>query len=654
MSRSKATGPMPSQILDPPKSKDADAVEEDDPEAGAEDGEEPKEKDPDAGPDDKDDEDPLDQQLEPVSPARGSVPQFNPPKGPFQPFRPGAGQPPSLPVSGLMSSVLRTPAPQPQPPLPAASMAHQDPPPGNTAYVSDEKMLRNLLRDQPDELLVNIKVHRVEPGKPAAEVGTIEFVPASEARDASNFIDVAGRWIVDYRRSSDGKPLSKSKVFITEGPDYYPGWRPRLLKGEGEMDPKLIGLTVGEVMKNLGIQLPVLAQGQPGVVGVPTNIHNADVLRLQEDVRELKQERSNLLTKLESKDSEIRSLERKNVELSMQLAVEKGRPQTPPSDGMEKIVALAKIFSDSGKKDNDAGMWTTLLGMQQDYSRQMMELMSKRGGDAQMDRINSAWSTLFDGATKMATAAKPDGAADIAKALAPLGVQWLAGQQQMQMKAMELKAQQSRQQPTQQAAQPQTQQQVPAPAQAEQPKPPDPNKARIEEKAKVFNATMGLVLSRAMDPAIPARTIGTELAVAVYTALGQQLAEGDKHNQHMIKTLIEDPEASIRELAKATGKDESYTQEVVTRFKERFKELLAAEQPKPAAEPPAVAPPSAAGGPADPQKAPESGNGKGQGAEPGPVAKSDGGTNHGNGDGSREATGSVDPADHPDVASQPS
>jgi hypothetical protein len=351
----------------------------------------------------------------------------------------------------------------------------------------------------------------------------------------------------------------------------------------------------------------------------------------------------------------------------MRVEILASRPTEAPR-GDSDLVVLAKAFADMGKKDKgDDSMWMTLMTMQQNHSKEMMELLSRRGGDAQMDRINSAWTTLFEGAKKMADVNKPNETADIAKALAPLGVAWLTGQQQMQMKQMELKAAAQGTQKQQPA-----QQQAPAPAAAEPAA--DPNAKRLAHKAEVFDAQMGMILHRASSGADPS-AIGDELALAVRTVIYQELAEGHDQHQKMIKMLLEDPLASVTELAKATGRDEAYAKTVADRFMAKFRELMS--QPQPNATPPQpqtvaaapapapVVPPTPAQASAAEQPGPvaspaagpgsvASGDGKPEGAEAAVVAKGNGSPHHGDADGGGQAAGGVDGAEHPDVSGQPS
>lgn len=661
MSKDKATGPLPSQILDPPAGKEAGAVPKD----------EPAEKPADDPGDEPGGEDVLNRRADLPSPSRGAVSRF--PSVAMPPFNPlGAGttteaSPAAKPMfPGLVGLMQRQQAAQA--PAAAPTPTAEPPRPGGTRYQSDEQMTRNMLADYADDLLVTVKVSRVEEAGLAAEIGKpIGPVPVSIARDAGNYIDVKGTWTLDFRRASDGKPMSKSKRVTTEGPDYYQGWEPRLRGGDDVYDPKLIGALTGEVMKSLGVQVPVVGQpGQPGTIGVPSNIYNTEVARLERENAEVKAERNDLRTKLDAKVDEIGKLRQDVTTLTMRLEFANSRPKDDGGSKTSDAVQIAQAFASLSKKDDQTGMWQAFMQSERDHSKAMMDLAMRSKGGGLDDKVQQGWATLFDGAQKLAKAGTNE-TGEIAKAFGPVVAQWMAGQQQIQIEAMRLKAAERgiHVQPQQQAPQ---QQPPPQAAPQQPPAPPvDPKvaetAARIKQKADVFDAMMGAILHRAASPAVeaqpatatspavearPAATpeeIGVELAMAVRTAKYQELAEGHEQHERMLKTLLEDPVASVTELAMVTGRPKEYAEAVARTFVLRYTELLNEKPPTP----PQPAP-AASVGPAAPPPAPEV---KAQGAAPGVVPKGDGHPDQGKGDGSGKAGGGVQGADDAHVPGEP-
>lgn len=672
MSKSKATGPLPSQILDPPVGKDPTVVPTDG-------GETKPAEDPD---DEARGEDVLDRRAATAAPSQGAVARFQSVAMP--PFNPlGAGttteaSPSAKPMFpglvGMMQRQQAAQAPAAAPP-PAAEPSR----PGGTRYRSDEQMARDALSDYADDLIVTAKVHRVEDAGETGEIGLVGPMPMSVGRDFSNFIDVSGEWIVYYRMHESGKWLTKPKRGKTEGPDYYQGWRPRLLRGGDSMDPKLMGTTVGEVMKALGIQVPVVAQGQPGVQGVPFGIHQGDITRMQDDLRELKTERTGLLAKLETKTEEIAKLRQDVTTLTMRLEFANSRPKDDGGSKTSDAVQIAQAFASLSKKDDQTGMWQAFMQSERDHSKAMLDIALKGKGGQFDDKVQQGWATLFDGAQKLAKAGSNE-TGEIAKAFGPVVAQWMAGQQQIQIEAMRLKAAEKgiHVQP-----QPPSPQPLPVPPIAAPQHPPAPpvdpkaaeTAARIKHKADVFDAMFGAILHRAASPAVeaqpatatspaveprPAATaeeIGVELAMAVRTAKYQELAEGHEQHERMLKTLLEDPVASVTELATVTGKTKEYAEAVVRKFVERYVELeKEATKPQTAAASPAPAVPSPKAEPAasvhaaSPAPAPEV---KAEGAAPGVVPKSDGNPNDGKGDGAGQAGGGVQGADDAHVPGEP-
>jgi hypothetical protein len=589
-----------------------------------------------------------------VAPAKGAVPAFRP-LGPPQPFRPIVGGQAAGGQQQIRPSIPGFPGAFHQQP---ASPPAADPSPDDQQAravapkaISDEQLTRNLLAEYADELLVDLKVWRVMPDGPSLEIGTLDHILASKARHATNYIDVQGEWVIDFYRSKDGKPLSKSKHVHTDGEPYYEGWKPHLIGGT--MDNQAQMNTVAQFLKAMGIPMPTAlvqqSAGAPGTIGVPTTVYNADVERMRDDLRELKQERTNLLTKLEAKNDALSAAMSEIATLKMRIEILASRPTETRGDS--DIIVLAKTFADMGRKepkDDSKEFWSQMMAQERAHSTALMELATRGKGNDQLEKIQNGWMTLFDGAQKMMKAGGTNETADIAKALAPLGVQWLQGQQQMQLEQMKLKAAHG------------TQQQ-PAPAAAASAA-PDPNVQRIANKSQVFDATMGMILHRASTDAKP-DDIGEELALAVRTVLYQELAEGHEQHQKMIRSLLENPVASLTEMAKNAGKDEAYASKVAERFMARFKELMGQAAPTPVA-PAAVVPPppppadaTVTPGPAATAAGPgsvASGDGKPEGAKAAVVAKGNGSPHHGDADGGGQAAGGEQGADHPDVAGQPS
>lgn len=662
MSKDKRTGPLPSQILDPPAGKDSTValrVDED--------------TKPAADPDDEaSGEDVLDRRAATTAPSQGAVSRFpSVAMPPFNPLGPGASteaSPTAKPMfPGLVGLMQRQQAP---PPPAAASVQTGEPPrPGGTRHVSDEQMARNMLADYPDELVVTVKVSRVDENGLTSEIGKpIGPIPASIARYAGNYIDVKGTWVLDYYRASDGKLMSKSKRVVTEGPDYYVGWEPRFRGGDDVYDPKLIGALTGEVMKSLGVQVPIVGQpGQPGTIGVPANVYTTEVARLERENAEVKAERNALRSTLDAKVDEIGKLRQEVTTLTMRLEFANSRPK---DDGVSKTsdaVQIAQAFASLSKKDDQSGMWQMITQQGRDHDKAMLDLAMRGKGSGFDDKVQQGWATLFDGAQKLAKAGTNE-TGEIAKALGPVVAQWMAGQQQIQIEAMRLKAAEKgiHVQPQQQQPSPQPLPVQPIAAPQQPPTPPaDPKAAetaaRIKHKADVFDAMMGAILHRAASPAVeaqpatattpaveakPAATpeeIGVELAMAVRTARYQELAEGHEQHERMLKTLLEDPVASVTELAMVTGKPREYAEAVARMFISRYTELL---NEKPAAPPqpaPSVAP--AAPAPASEVKA--------EGAAPGVVAKGDGHADDGHGDGTGKAGRGVQGADDAHVPGEP-
>jgi len=648
LSKDRSTGPLPGEILDPREEEDR---QEEGDEAHV------------SGHDD--DEDALDTRVELPMPAPGAVAAAHGPGAAQRKWSPlGFGAAPGTPAAGGTAPAPQSPAEVQHGGAPLADRT-----PGSRSYVSDEQFARNMLAGYPDDILVDIIIQRVENGQ-ARDVGggVLHNVIGSVARDAGNFIDVSGDWVVDYRSSRTGKPVSKAKYIHTEGAPYYEGWKPRILGGDMADDPRTLR-AIAEFMKALGAQPPTafIQPGQPGQPGVPQVAYNDVTTALREEIRDLKTDRGNLLVKLEIKDKEIRELEKRigGLEMDVRMAKleNKGDGGSKTSETAQLITAIGTLVPkhDTSKDDILRG----LIETERAHSSDMLKLALGGRSDANAEKVAATWGSLFDGAQRLAKAGQASETAELIKGLAPLGIEWVKGQQTMALEQMRVRAGQQGQQQQQQQAQAQ------GAAQAQQQ--PD----QVALKHALFHAQMGMVIHRARTGA-PADDLGAELAQAVKMCRYQELATGNPDDEKMLRDLETNPDESLPTLGRIAGVSEEYIARLAVVYREKMGMAAAGAglppQPPAAASPPATQPVAAPkppeAGPPAPATPPRieppheskpmasagggPGNGEGQKAELENIPQGAGGPHVGGKDGPAPATGGVQGADHPDVAGQTS
>jgi hypothetical protein len=527
------------------------------------------------------------------------------------------------------------------------------PRPGITATTTPQKLGREWARHHPDDRRVNVKLWHVVDGR-GIVIGSWDNVMLSMASEPERWIRYRGEWMVEIREQDTRKHIATKRVW-TEGADPPDaGWEPYFGSDDDMSDPRKIGQVVAEVMKQFGGGQAQQPLGGFNLGAVSTGVFNDQLgyLRYQLDEAQKKAER---------KDERIHALQ---SDLSKEQAARAGAEQRATGlkervDSMQNEINMLRMQVQNGG-NNKESPFIALMNMQSQtaermaandraHSQQMMTMMMEafkgRGGGG-LDQISQGWSQLFEGAMKMSGGGKSEDGTTSAL-IGVLGQVLGPGIRDKFSNMLGAGGQKPPRPPQVNAPQPPAQRPPSLPAPEQPTESAEDNLQK--QKATVFVATLGPILSMAHEGADP-HEVGMELAMALKTIKRQEIHKYVDDAADFVKRLEEDPDGSIKDFADKLGiKSEDYIATLTASFKQ-YAGLSGAPKPE------------APRTPTEAEKTPEtpaqdasgpSLNGKREDVGPGKVANPARGTNKRRGNRGRPARKRNEGGENPDVASQP-